>query len=202
LPHNPPNPLTQPAPRAPPPVKVPPSTATNPSVPGQPVTFTAAVSTTSGLPAPTGTVTFFIDGVQQVPDANLSGGKATLQVSTLGVSATPHTVSATYNSDGNYTTASGSLTGGQTVNQAATKTQLVSSAANNTSLVGQAVTFTATVTVPSPGSGTAHGSVRFFDNGTQIGTAQMLATVSGQQQASVTVTYSSISASGHPITAV
>jgi autotransporter-associated beta strand protein len=196
------NSINQTVTRATPTVKVTSSAANNTSVSGQPVTLTAAVSTTSGIPAPTGTVTFFIDGVQQVPDANLSGGKATLQISTLGVSATPHTVSVTYNSDGNYTSASGSLTGGQTVNQAATKTQLVSSAANNTSLVGQPVTFTATVTVPSPGSGTAHGSVRFFDNGTQIGTAQTLATVSGQQQASVTVTYSAISLSGHPITAV
>ena len=54
-----------------------------------------------------------------------------------------------------------------TVTQAATTTQLQSSV--NPSVFAQSVTFTATVTVNAPGSGTPTGSVQFSDNGVALG---------------------------------
>jgi hypothetical protein len=89
----------------------------NPSTVGQPVTFTATVSpsaTTSGLPTPTGTVTF-MDGSAPIGTGTLDGtGTATFQTSTL--TADPHSITAVYGGDSNYSGSSGSTT--QTVNKA------------------------------------------------------------------------------------
>jgi hypothetical protein len=52
----------------------------------------------------------------------------------------------------------------QTINKAATSTALSSSP--NPSILNQSVTFTATVTVNSPGSGTPTGNVAFIEGGT------------------------------------
>jgi Bacterial Ig-like domain (group 3) len=57
----------------------------------------------------------------------------------------------------------------QTVKQASTTTSVVSSA--NPSVAGQAVTFTATVSPVSPGSGTPTGTATFMDGSTTLGTA-------------------------------
>ncbi len=98
----------------------------NPSQFGQSVTFTATVmAAMSGSGTPTGTVTFTIDGTAK-PAVTLTGDTATFSISTLTVASSPHThtVSATYNpaTAANFTTSTGTLTGGQTVNQAATIT--------------------------------------------------------------------------------
>lgn len=45
------------------------------------------------------------------------------------------------------------------------------SSSNLSTVFGQAVTFTATVIVTAPGSGTASGTVTFLANGTIIGTS-------------------------------
>ena len=55
----------------------------------------------------------------------------------------------------------------QTVNQDAATTKVTSSA--NPSVYGESVTFTATVTAASPGSGTPSGTVTFLDSGSPIG---------------------------------
>jgi outer membrane protein assembly factor BamB len=73
------------------------------SAPGQAVTFTATVATGIGetgtpLGTPTGSVTFFIDGVAQ-PSVTLVNGQATLTTSTLSVGT--HTITAVYNGDDN-----------------------------------------------------------------------------------------------------
>jgi hypothetical protein len=67
----------------------------NPATVGQPVTFTATVSTTGG--APTGTVTF-LDGGSAIGTGTLSGGHATFTTSAL--SNGPHTITASYAGDG------------------------------------------------------------------------------------------------------
>lgn len=135
----------------------------NPSVYGQSTTFTAKVSVVApGSGTPTGTVTFTVDGQAQTP-SSLSGGIATFNTSILSVSATGHTVSAAYNGDANFKNSSGSLTGGQVVNQASTTTGVTSS--QNPSVYGQSVTFTATVSANSPGSGTPTGTVTFTVDG-------------------------------------
>ncbi|MBL1119157.1 Ig-like domain repeat protein [Streptomyces sp. 110] len=93
------------------------SSAPDPSTLGQSVTFTANVAPVApGAGVPTGTVTFIIGGsgggafVQP-----LSGGVATLSLSTLGVGTNP--VVALYNGDTSFLPSSGTDT--QTVNPTA-----------------------------------------------------------------------------------
>ena len=69
------------------------------SPPGQPVTFTATVSVTSGSGIPTGSVTFTADGAVMGKVALPSSGVATLTTSAL---TTTHTITATYNGSTNF----------------------------------------------------------------------------------------------------
>jgi hypothetical protein len=73
----------------------------NPSHVGESVTFTLKIrqSLESGLPVPTGKVTFK-DGNQTLGTATISGGKASFTTSTL--SAGNHTIGALYQGDSNY----------------------------------------------------------------------------------------------------
>jgi CSLREA domain-containing protein len=93
------------------------SSSVNPSDFGQNVTFTATV--TSGAGTPTGSVQFK-DGGSAITCANtgsqtqaLSSGIATCQISTLA--AGPHTITADYSGDSNFTASTGTLPGGQVV---------------------------------------------------------------------------------------
>jgi hypothetical protein len=76
-----------------------------------------------------------------------------------------YTISAQYSGDGNF---SGSPASGvtQTVNKASTTTTVIST--TGPSVSGQAVTYTATVAITAPGTGTPTGKVEFFDSGTAI----------------------------------
>jgi len=167
------------------------SSSANPSVYGQPVTVTADVIQGSpNGPAPTGTVTFSIDGTTEPPTA-LSGTSATLALPpALGVGA--HIVTATYSGDANYPaeTATG-LT--ETVTQAATATAITSSA--DPSTVGQPVIFTATVNPLAPGSGTPTGTVTF----TVDGTAQSPVALASSGSASLTL--GNLASGAHTVTA-
>src|SRR5262249_9700143 len=97
-----------------------------------------------------------------------SSGTATFSTSSLNVAA--HSIHATYGGNSNFNTSTSSnLT--QTVNKASTTTSVASSV--NPSLVGQTVTFTATVSITSPGSGTATGTVSFYDGATLLGTGTL-----------------------------
>ncbi|MGM4907587.1 Ig-like domain repeat protein [Tardiphaga sp. 866_E4_N2_1] len=156
----------------------------NPSTPGQAVTFTATVTSTSGTP--TGTVTF-MDGTATLGTGTLSSGLATLTTSAL-ISGT-HAITAVYGGDTNNTSSTSSALS-QAVNQAMTSTVLVSSA--NPSAPGQAVTFTATVT---GGGGTPAGTVSFNDGGAAIGSAILAG-------GTATLTTSALTAGTHTITAV
>lgn len=133
----------------------------NPMVYGQNATVTATVTPgATGGPAPTGSVTFAIDGTAQSPVPVGDSGSAALALPALGAGA--HTITATYSGDSTYPSGSASpLT--ETVNQDTTATDLVASA--NPATSGQMVTFTATVAAQSPGSGTPTGSVVFTVDG-------------------------------------
>jgi uncharacterized repeat protein (TIGR03803 family) len=136
----------------------------NPSVTGQSVTFTATVSGSSGTPTPTGSVTFYANGTPLGSDTLNGSGVAIWSTSTLAVGS--QTITANYGGDSNYAgSESANLT--QTVNQAATTTRRMSSV--NPSVFGQTVTFTATVSASSPGSGIPTGTVTFYANGTFLG---------------------------------
>jgi hypothetical protein len=177
------------------------TSSANPSVFGQSVTFTAAVtSPVAGLGTPTGTVQFSIDGTKVGSPVPLDrNGKATYTTSSLTVTnGTNHTVSAAFTStSSSFANSSGSLSGGQEVDKAATSTALTSSL--NPAMSGQQVTFTATVSVQSPGAGSITGSVTFKDGSTTLGTRTV-----GTSSGVTTATYStsSLAVGSHSITAV
>jgi uncharacterized repeat protein (TIGR01451 family) len=135
----------------------------NPSVYGQSVAFTATVSASSGTP--TGEVVFE-DGSTILGKAALNNGVATFTTAALSVGN--HSITAVYSGDANdFGSTSNTVT--QVVNQDSTTTTLALSP--NPSVYGQIVTFTASVKVNGPGSGTPTGTVAFYDGTTKLGTA-------------------------------
>jgi hypothetical protein len=171
------------------------TSSANPSVFGQTVTFTATVTADApGSGTPTGTADFFIDGSDASGPVTLSGGSATF--STAGLTIGTHSISVTYNGDTNFNSSSGILSGGQTVNMANSTTTVVSD--SNPSTLTQNVTFTATVSAASPGSGTPTGTVDFFIDGGDVsgplplsgGTANFSTATLGPGVHSVSASYS------------
>jgi Ca2+-binding RTX toxin-like protein len=165
----------------------------NPAVFGQAVTLTATIVPASGSGTPSGTVDFLdtTTGLDLGTVALLNGA-ATLTTSTLSVGS--HSIAANYSGDSTYLVSSGSLS--ETVNQAATATALAADVA--APVFGQSITFTATVSVTSPGAGAPSGTVQFQDGGAVVDT-EPLQLVNGQSQASFTTT--SLAVGGHTITA-
>jgi hypothetical protein len=86
---------------------------TNPSNVGQSVTFTATVA--SGAGTPTGSVQFRVDGANVGAPFALNGS-GVAAFSTNSLTAGPHTITADYNGDANFTVSNGTLAGGQQVN--------------------------------------------------------------------------------------
>ncbi len=131
----------------------------NPTVFGQAVTFTATVTANApGSGTPTGSVTFE-DGSTTLGTGTLDGsGIATFTTSSLLVGI--HSITAVYGGDTDFI-GSTSSTLSQTVNQDASTSIIASSA--NPSVFGQPITFTATITSNTPGSGTPTGLVTFMD---------------------------------------
>jgi hypothetical protein len=143
------------------------ASSANPSVYGQTITLTATVSPAGGSGTPTGSVTFK-NGNALLGSALLTNGVATLQVTltTVGTAS----LTASYSGDSTFL-GSTSATLSQTVGKAASQVALSSSAA--TAVSGQSVTFTATVSAASPGSGTPTGSVTFYNGSTVLGTVTL-----------------------------
>ncbi len=163
----------------------------NPSFAGQSVTFTATVSSTSGLP-PNGETITFKNGSSILGTASLSGGTATLTTSSL--TAGIYTVTASYPGDANFA-ASTSPALRQVVNsttKSATATTLVSSL--NPSIYGQSVTWTAAVT--TAGSVPPTGKVNFRWSIYIIGSATL------NSSGVATLTKTNLNADTYPLTAV
>jgi subtilase family serine protease len=160
------------------------SATANHSMLGQPVTFTATVS--SPAPTTTGSVTFTSD-TTTLATVTLSDGRAAVTTSTLPVGI--HTITAAYTGDITTNLAASSTTVSQTIIQATTTTELASSL--NPSPSGQAVTFTTTVT---SSAGTPTGSVTFTSDTTTLGTV----TLTGGQ---ATLNTSTLTTGDHTITA-
>jgi hypothetical protein len=158
------------------------SSSLNPSIYGQPVTFTASISSTAGTPA--GTVTF-MDGATTLGSGTLNASGQTSFTASSLLTGT-HSITAVYSGGGGFV---GSTSPGltQTVNQAGTSTSLTSSI--NPSMSGQTVKFTASIS-PS----TATGTVQFSDGSNPLGTAN----VSG---GAASLSTSALSVGSHSMTA-
>jgi YVTN family beta-propeller protein len=149
------------------------ASSANPSVVGQALTFTSALSGTSsvppGVPAPTGTVTFTVDGAVFDSPVSLSGESAAISITSLAAGS--HTVSAQYSGDSDYAASSSNVLI-ETVNKNASGTSLSASATSVT--LGQTFTLSALVagagtgSLP-PGLAAPTGSVTFFDGSTPLG---------------------------------
>ncbi len=123
---------------------------------GQPVTYTATMNTA----AATGSVVFTVDGVTKYTAPLDTNGRALLVLATQPVGQ--HTVTAAYGGSALYLpSVSPAVT--TTVVKANTVVTLRSSAA--TAKRGTVVTFTATVTVVSPGVAVAAGAMVFTIDG-------------------------------------
>lgn len=139
----------------------------SPSLINQPVTFTATISSTDGVPDNV-TVTFY-DGATALGTVTSASGVAVFgPVSSL--TAKTHTIKATYAGDATYKTSTGSVT--QVVNLYPTTT--TATATPNSIAFGQAVELTATVTSSAPGGPT--GTVKFAAGTTSLGSAPLSGT--------------------------
>ncbi|MFZ0665588.1 MAG: Ig-like domain-containing protein [Acidimicrobiales bacterium] len=135
------------------------SSPTSPVV-GEPVTYTATVTPTApGAGTPTGSVTFAGNGGTICSGAALGQSSPdTATCDTTYSNTQGDTVTASYGGDTNFAS-SVSAPLSESVQEAPTTTTL--SVDNAGPVVGQSVTFTATVAVSSPGTGTPGGSVTF-----------------------------------------
>ena len=161
------------------------SSTSGSSVFGQSVTFTATVAVTApGTGMATGKVTFK-DGSTVIGSGTLAthSGQETASFATSSLSVADHSITAVYAGATDFATSTSTVLT-QTVNKAATTTT-VGSSPSGSSVFGQQVTFTATVAVTAPGTGTPSGTVTFKDGSTTLGTGT-LATHSGQDTASYT----------------
>ena len=140
------------------------ASSANPSAFGQPVTFTATV--TSQAPGtPTGTVAFK-DGAASLGTGTLNAsGRAAFTTATL--TAGSHAITAVYAGDPNFA-GSASAVLSQAVGAASSATALSSSP--NPSGFGQSVTFTATV---AGSGGTPTGTVTFKEGAATLGSAAL-----------------------------
>jgi hypothetical protein len=163
----------------------------NPSVSGQTVTYTATVSAVAPASGTrTGTVAFE-DGGFAIAGcaAQFLGAAGTATCATNALAAGPHTITAVYSGDGNFTTStSPALT--QTV-LSTTTTTVVSS--TNPSVLGQSIQYTATVA----GGPTVTGTIIFRDGGANIAGCVAVAMAAGSASCTVSPTVAS-----HKITAV
>jgi hypothetical protein len=158
----------------------------NPSLVGNSVTFTATVSSTSGL-TPSGAVSFTAGTYTKT--VQLAPGSSTASV-TITFNAVGHvTVKAVYGGE-NFKTSSASLI--QTV-QNVPKTTTTLSVSPSSPTYGDAETLTATV---SSASGTPDGTVSFDDGGVPLGSATLTNGV-----ASITVSAPGLNAGVNTLTA-
>jgi hypothetical protein len=143
------------------------------------VTFTATVAPNTLTTAPTGTVTFTIDGVPQAPVtvSTTAPYTAALPVTSFGSSGT-HSVSATFNSGNATYTGSTSSSLTVTVQAQGTAATTTSVSANPTSLpLGSSITLSATVTATT--AGTLTGPVTFTTGNSTIGKVQQVSIGAG-----------------------
>jgi hypothetical protein len=164
----------------------------NPSTYGQAVTFTVSVSGSGA--APTGSVIFNAGSISAT--VSLSGA-GTAVFTTSALPAGSVSVSAAYSGDAANAGSVSPLLG-QTVSPAATITMV--RASPDAPRAGDPITFTATVAVSAPGSGTPTGTIAFVADGSDTlcvpvaihpnGTATCVTSALAEGSHSIAVAYS------------
>jgi hypothetical protein len=148
----------------------------SPAYAGQPVTFTATVTSSYGA-IPDGEAVTFYDLATSIGTGNTTGGVATMTTSSL--TSGVHSITATYAGDSSFQTSTSKVFK-QTINQNSTTTLPTTSANPNT--YGQPLSFTATVTSATSGGPTPTGTVTFKNGAAALG----VATLNAQGSASMT----------------
>jgi Pro-kumamolisin, activation domain/Bacterial Ig-like domain (group 3) len=157
------------------------------------VTFTATVTPNTVSTAPTGTVTFTVDGVAGTPVAISTASPYTATLKTDFPTSGNHTVLATYSSGNSTYTGSTSNTLAITVVASGVAATTTAVTANPTTFaLGSAVTLTATVSGTT--AGTLTGPVTFTTGGVTIGTVKQVTLGSGNT-ATATLSVSAATAS-------
>jgi hypothetical protein len=141
----------------------------NPSILGEGIVLTAIVSSSGGIP-PDGELITFDKGATPLGTAPLSGGTASITVSSLLVGTS--VIVAHYSGDTSYSTSS-SISVKQVVDKYATTVQLGSNL--NPAAYGQSIIFTAAV--GSTGANTPTGTVTFKNGTTILKTVSLVAGV-------------------------
>ncbi len=167
------------------------STATTLTVSPNPVTVGSSVvlsaSTSAGTVGPSGTITF-LDGSTTLGTAALSGGTASLTVTTFATGS--HTLTASYGgATGFSTSTSAAVT--LTVNPVSVATTTTMTATPSPAAAGTNIVLTANT---SAALGSPAGIVTFFDGSTSLGTA----TLSG---GTASLTVNSLAVGNHTLTA-
>ena|SRR5271157_189108 len=175
------------------------TTSLSPSVVGQPVTFTAAVTSSYGAIPNGETVSFYNDGAA-IGTGVTAGGAVIFTTSSLTVGT--HTIKVTYAGDATFEVSTGSVE--QVVDKYPTTTTLSSSL--NPSNYGQAVNLTATVTSAGP---TPTGTVTFKNGSVILGSGTLnaggVATLTTAKIAvganTLTATYNGDASNGNSVSA-
>jgi sugar lactone lactonase YvrE len=143
------------------------SSSLNPSYYGNFIAFTATVLSGASSAA-TGKVNFY-DGTQLIGSGGLSGTPATATITTSGLAAGTHSITAVYAGDSSNGSGTSSVLT-QIVNKTVTLTALA--AAPNPGIAGVSESITAAVTL-SAGASTPTGTVTFTSGTTTLGTASL-----------------------------
>jgi len=136
------------------------------------VTFTVNLIPPFGQAAPTGTITFY-DGGTPIGTVSLNGYQGNLQYP--GLNAGAHQVTAVYSGDSNFISVTSNAVS-ETVTQAQTTITLTS----NVNTLTYLQSFTLTATIQPQNTGTATGTVNFFDtsSSTSLGSVALVNNVS------------------------
>ncbi|MFC6644462.1 beta strand repeat-containing protein [Granulicella cerasi] len=167
----------------------------NPPVSGSLTTLTATIAY-SGTTAPTGTVTFYQDGVALTPAATVTSGTATYTSTVLSGTST-HSYSAAYSGDGTYAASTSAAV--STAASGATTTTTTLAVSPNPPVSGSLTTLKATVVFS--GTTTPTGTVTFYQDGVALTPAATLV-VSGTTATGTFTTTTLSSTTAHTYYAV
>jgi len=128
---------------------------------GQTISFTSSITSANGNIINSGSVQFFDQGIAIGQPMSVTGGSATLAISTLSVNGSPHVITSTYSGQG--------ILGASTSNIIAntvTKSSSTVAVSSNSQIYGTGLPLTVTATVtPENAGGSASGQVIFRIDG-------------------------------------